>query len=79
MEVTRAGKNDGMSYGRDWMRQLIIITVVMCILSGLEGAEVEVEEEDFSNFLFLTSLIIIKWKERICDKREGMYNEREGM
>ena len=51
----------------------------MCILSGLEGAEVEVEEEDFSNFLFLTSLIIIKWKERICDKREGMYNEREGM
>ena len=50
----------------------------MCILSGLEGADVEVEEEDFSNFLFLTSLKIIKWKKEymIKEKECRMKDER---
>ena len=60
--------NVGISYGSALIIQLIIITVFICILSGLETmvVEVEVVAVDFSNFLFFSSL-----RNGVREKKQG--------
>ena len=58
--------NVGISYGSALIIQLIIMTVFICILSGLETMEVEVVAVDFSNFLFFSSL-----RNGVREKKQG--------